>query len=338
MKVRVFGTWSGKKIILVLLVFIVLPVLAAGGGRFLKKQANTVKQNVYFQDKNLGGMDINEARAVLKVAATVLGKEPVSAVIDSENGGVIPDLNGWALNVEKTLHNIMKAGKGEVVEPVMEAIPAPVTLADFPEKAIYRGNPLKRQVTFLINVAWGNEYLPGMLNVLKEEKAGATFFLVGRWVRQNPDLAAEITRLGFEVANHGDSDAVGMGSLDIDSAREQVHKCAQTILDTLGVTTKYFSPHRGELSDAVLKAAALENHRVIMWTVDTVDWMLPGVEAMVNKVSDKAAGGSLILMHPTEQGEEFLRRIIPILREKGLEPVSLSELLSPNNQYRGNPQ
>lgn len=338
MKMRVFGSFSGKKMLLLLLIFIVLPLLAAGGGRMLRKQANTVSRDVIFQGKNIGKMNMEEVRAVLSTVATVLAREPVNAVIDGEYDGVIPGLNGWALNVEKTLERIMAAKRGEVVEPVMEPVPPPVTLDDFPDKAVYRGNPLKRQVTFLINVAWGNEFLPGMLSVLREENAGATFFLVGRWVRQNPDLAKEITRMGFELANHGDSDAVGMGSLDTDSAREQVRKCASTILETCGVPTRYFSPHRGELSDDVLTAAALESHRVIMWTVDTVDWMLPGVEAMVNKIRDRAEGGSLILMHPTEQGEEFLRRIIPVLREKGLEPVSLSEHLSPDNPYRSTPQ
>ena len=108
-----------------------------------------------------------------------------------------------------------------------------------------------------------------------------------------------------------------------------ISKAAAVIEEVCGKRPVYFSPHRGELSEEVLQAAASLGNRTIMWTVDTVDWKLPGVAVMLEKILSQAEGGSLILMHPTEQTADFLRQVIPALRAKGLEPVSLSKLLSP---------
>ncbi len=65
---------------------------------------------------------------------------------------------------------------------------------------IYRGHPDKPMVSFLINVAWGNEYLQICLLRLKKHHIHVTFFLEGRWVKENPDLAKLIASAGHELA------------------------------------------------------------------------------------------------------------------------------------------
>ncbi len=51
-----------------------------------------------------------------------------------------------------------------------------------PNLPIYRGNAGKRKVAFVINVAWGNEELMEILEILDYYQLKKTFFLVGRWV------------------------------------------------------------------------------------------------------------------------------------------------------------
>ncbi|MBS4031390.1 MAG: polysaccharide deacetylase family protein [Clostridiales bacterium] len=329
MRYRCFSALSGKKVFTMVMIVFVMPTVFGSCGKYVRQRTTQIRQNVIFQGSNLGGLQPDEARVVVSRIAEELRVAPVDAVEDSETGGVIPDINGLEVDVEQTMVAVQAAETGEKVNPVYREIQATITMTDFPELPIYQGNPAKQQVVFLINVAWGNEFLAPMLETLKEENVGATFFLVGRWVRQNPELAQAIADAGFELANHGDSDGVSMGRIGLNEAIEQIRKCADTIESTCGVRPVYFSPHRGELSEHVKKAAIMENSRVVMWTVDTVDWKLPGVDVMTEKIMNNAGGGSLILMHPTEQTNEFLRQVIPALREKSLEPVTLSTLLNP---------
>ena len=330
MRFRYFRALDGLKVCSIFLVLCIIPAISDGCRGSWRQGLVAARPNVTFQGQALGGLLPQEVYVVVERLATDLQMAPLEAAPDQETGGVIPELNGYQVNVEETVSAILAARSGTQVAPVFREVPSAVTLAAFPERAIYRGRPERGQVAFLVNVAWGNEYLPELLQALREVEAGATFFLVGRWVRQHPDLAVAIREAGFELANHGYSDAVSLGRVGVSDVREEIAKGAATIKAVCGVYPTYFSPHKGELTEKVLQAASLENSRVIMWTVDTVDWKLPGVEKMVQKVLAKAEGGSMVLMHPTAQTAEFVRLTVPALRKSGLHPVSVSELLCPS--------
>ena len=329
MRYHYFRVLSGRTVFSMLVVLLVLPVVFQSCGKLNSNQKQTVRQNVWFAGSNLGGLSAEEAGTVIVRLAEHTRVDPVNAVIDPKTKGVIPGLNGLELDVDQSLAQVLLAKENVEVKPVYRETVAEITLDEFPENPIYQGNPAKRQVTFLINVAWGNEYLEEMLAVLQSADAQATFFFVGRWVRSSQEMAKSISVAGFEIANHGDSDVLSMGNASLVDAASDIRKANDTIESICGVRPVYFSPHKGELSENVLKAATTENTRLIMWSVDTVDWKQPGVDWMLNKILTNVKGGSLILMHPTAQTAEFLRQVIPALREMELEPVSLTELLSP---------
>jgi peptidoglycan-N-acetylglucosamine deacetylase len=334
LRYRHFRVLRGSTVLVVILLLLILPVSLQSFMNF-RRGGNTVAGNVWLAGNNVGGLQAEELRAVVRRLSEENHREPVDAVIDPENDGVIPGLSGWEVNEEQIMQMVLNAPPGAEIPLVFREVPARIQLSDFPEHPVYRGNPKKTEVTFLINVAWGNEYLPEMLDVLRENNAGATFFLVGRWVRGNPVLARNIADAGFELANHGDSDALSMLQASFPQALEDIKRANDTIEEICGVRPVYFSPHRGELTSSVLKAAVEEQCITVMWTLDTVDWLLPGVEVMLAKITEKATGGSLILMHPTEQTANLLRLAIPALRKNGLEPVTLSQMLSPSETRNG---
>lgn len=48
-------------------------------------------------------------------------------------------------------------------------------------KPIYQGNSASEQVAITVNVDWGEEHLPNMLEILQKNHVKATFFISGRW-------------------------------------------------------------------------------------------------------------------------------------------------------------
>jgi probable sporulation protein (polysaccharide deacetylase family) len=328
MRYRLFTVLRAPKVLFTILILFLM-LLAVNHFRPTFRRTSTIGDGVSFAGRDLSGLTAAEAKIVIEQAASILNHPPIDSKLDPATNGVIPGLNGLAVDVEETLARALAAQENETVKPVYQQVEAALSLTHFPEKPIYRGNPAKSEVAFLINVAWGNEYLEELLAVLKEEQAEATFFLVGRWVQANKAEARLLAESGFELGNHGFSDALSMQELSFEAAAADISKAAAVIEEVCGKRPVYFSPHRGELSEEVLQAAASFGNRTIMWTVDTVDWKLPGVAVMLEKILSQAEGGSLILMHPTEQTADFLRQVIPALRAKGLEPVSLSKLLSP---------
>jgi len=114
----------------------------------------------------------------------------------------IPGYNGHMVDVEASYKKMKKTGQFNENMLVFKQVKPNIHLEDLPPAPIYKGNPEKPMVSFIINVAWGNEYLSDMLATLKQHHVTTTFFLEGRWAQKYPELAQMITDAGHEVGNH----------------------------------------------------------------------------------------------------------------------------------------
>ena len=70
---------------------------------------------------------------------------------------------------------------------------------------IYSVENEDNKVAITFDCAWGAKDIPVILNVLKEKEVKATFFLVGEWVKRNPEETKMIAEQGHDVANHSEN-------------------------------------------------------------------------------------------------------------------------------------
>jgi len=239
----------------------------------------------------------------------------------------IPGLNGVKVDIQASYKKMADAGKFEEDKLVFTQVEPEVQLSDLPPSPVYKGHSDKKMVSFLINVAWGNEYLTDMLAVLKKHNVSATFFLEGRWAQNNPELASMIESAGHELGNHSYSHP-DMAKISAAKAREEIRKTNEVIKAITDKPTKWFGPPSGSFRDEIVKIAAEEQLGTVLWTVDTVDWKKPSPESLINRVMGKVHNGAMILMHPTDPTAKSLERLILQLKEKDLQVVPVSELLS----------
>ena len=146
-----------------------------------------VKSGVMFLEHNVGGYSREELTELIGAKYGEWVVSPVDAVYDEQYNSIIPELWGCEVNLQKTVDKIMQAHSGEKVTPVLETLLPDITLNDYPWAYIRQGNPLKTEVSFMINVAWGTEYIPQMLAILDNEKVSASFFVVGSWAENHED-------------------------------------------------------------------------------------------------------------------------------------------------------
>lgn len=195
--------------------------------------------------------------------------------------------------------------------------------------AIRVGNPDRPLVALMVNVDWGEEFLPSMLEVLKSKNARVTFFVVGRWARKNPDLLRRMHAEGHEIASHGESHKLATRLSDAELDR-LIAQGISTLRETLGVEpSPLFAPPSGDCDARVVSAAERHGCKTILWTLDTVDWKRPSAATIVERVVPRAVPGALILMHPTRPTLEALPEIIDGLRHKGLEPAVVTKVIEP---------
>jgi probable sporulation protein (polysaccharide deacetylase family) len=251
---------------------------------------------------------------------------PVDAKVD-RIWKAMPGYNGREVDVEKTYQLAKEKPPGTPITYVYKEIEPKVKLEELGAHPIYKGNPRKQMAALMINVAWGNEFLPGMLETLRKENVKATFFLDGSWLKKNVDMAKQIQAEGHEISNHGYSHK-NMSELSRQKAAEEIVKTEQLIKKELGVNNTLFAPPSGDFDQETVQIAHEQGLKTIMWSLDTIDWKNPGAARINQKISQRMEPGFLVLMHPTSSSSEALPEMIKIIKNKGIFLGTVSDVLS----------
>lgn len=239
----------------------------------------------------------------------------------------IPGYNGLKVDISASYAKMKKDGKFDASKLVYIQTTPAVHLKDLPPTAIYKGHPDKPMVSFIINVAWGNEYLGPILETLKKNNVHASFFLEGRWVKENPELAKMIVEAGHEVGNHSYTHP-DMKQISSAKIREEIVKTNEVIKATTGEEVVWLAPPSGSYREEVVKIASEYKLGTVMWSVDTIDWQKPTPEQLINRVMGKVHKGAMILMHPTDSTAKALDELIKQIKLEKYEINTVSELLS----------
>lgn len=239
----------------------------------------------------------------------------------------IPGYNGRKLNVKKSYKELVELSKLDESKLVFDEIEPTQKLSDLSLAAIYKANPKKESVAFVMNVAWGNEWIPTILSVLKENHIHITFSLEGKWAKNNPELVKLIVDAGHELANHSYSHP-NMANLSYAEQVEQIQKTNEILRAYTKKDPVWFGPPSGSYNELTLKAAHELGMETVMWSVDTIDWKDNSQQEIKNRVMTRIHPGAIILMHPKENTMKALPDLIQQIKEQKLIITTLTETLS----------
>ena len=135
-----------------------------------------------------------------------------------------------------------------------------------------------------------------LLDVLARHNVRATFFLIGGYVRQRPDIAREVAKAGHVIGNHTFTHPL-LTFNSSDQLRTQLASCESALTESVGGHSNLFRPPFGGRRPAVLRVARQMGLEPIMWNVTGYDWNAPSVEYIERKVTNKVRGGDVILLH-----------------------------------------
>lgn len=308
-----------KKTWIHLFVFVIILAMTAGSiqNPYTSMYLSSLKEEAVLVDGSALYDEVLDAKDKIDI-------KPVNAVVDRVWKG-IPGYNGVEVDVKGSLEK-MKGKEFDEAMLVIKEVEPEIQLDDLEPTPVYKGNSNKPMVALMINVAWGEEYLPDMLKHLKKNKVYATFFLDGSWAKKNPDLVRMINEEGHEIGNHAYShpDLKQMNDASIRKELEDTNKVIEAAIDKKPIV---FAPPSGSYSHNSVEIADSLGMQTVLWSVDTVDWKKPSPHVITTRVLQKVHAGALVLMHPTDPTEKSLESMIRGIKERGYHLGTVSQIL-----------
>jgi peptidoglycan-N-acetylglucosamine deacetylase len=137
-----------------------------------------------------------------------------------------------------------------------------------------------------------------LLDVLAQYNARATFFLIGKYVRQRPEIARAVQAAGHEIGNHTYSHP-NLIFVSAARLRQELEDCNKVLEDALGITPRLFRPPFGGRRPGVLQTARSLGLETVMWSVTGYDWNAKSAEEIQAKVAPRLNSGraEIVLLH-----------------------------------------
>lgn len=163
-----------------------------------------------------------------------------------------------------------------------------------------------------------------LLDGLKERGVRASFFLIGKNVKENPDLVKRLYEEGHLIGNHT-YNHVEITRISDEEAKKEIMDTDEAIYAITGKHVEYMRPPFGLWQEELEQEL---NVMPVMWSIDPLDWTTKNVDEIVNKVVTEAGENDIILLHDCyDSSVDAALRIIDILKKKGFEFVTADELL-----------
>ncbi|MGJ9460333.1 polysaccharide deacetylase family sporulation protein PdaB [Oceanobacillus sp. CF4.6] len=196
--------------------------------------------------------------------------------------------------------------------------------------ALSKGNADEPNIALTFNISWGEEKALDILDQLKNEQVQATFFVSGEWAERHPEILEKITEgqhelgmLGYRYKSYLDQ--------EIDQVRKDL-LYARDIFKKLGYEeVNLLRTPNGHFNEEIIELAEGLEFEVIHWNLNPNDWQNPGTTKIVDTVMKDTTNGDIILLHASDaakQTADALKTIIPGLKNKGFQFVSISELIN----------
>lgn len=173
---------------------------------------------------------------------------------------------------------------------------------------------------------------PPILDYLEKTHTPATFFVMGQYVRQWPELLQREWRDGFAIGVHTWNHP-NMTRISYAAQHAQFVDTLHAIDDALGGNPCIWfwrPPYMDQNAQVIAHAASL-GLSTIDWDDDSLDWSRPGAQAIATTALAEAHPGAIIILHDGPANREETLAALPLilagLKARGLTPVTIPQLL-----------
>lgn len=200
--------------------------------------------------------------------------------------------------------------------------------------AYYTGDTGKKTIYLTFDAGFENGNTKPILDALKKHQAPATFFVVGNFLSDHPELIKQMVADGHTVGNHTATHP-DMSKISTPEAFQKELKEVEDLYhDITGQTmTKFYRPPQGKYNEANLKMAQDFGYHTFFWSLAYVDWLendQPSKEEAFDKLLTRIHPGAIVLLHSTSStNAKILDELLTKWEDMGYTFGSLNDLVNP---------
>jgi peptidoglycan-N-acetylglucosamine deacetylase len=182
-------------------------------------------------------------------------------------------------------------------------------------------------------------YTQRLLDLLAQHNAKATFFLIGQYVRQRPEIVRAIHAAGHAIGNHTHNHP-NLIFVSATRLRQELDDCRKALEDSIGAPAPLFRPPFGGRRPNVMRTARSLGLETVMWSVTGYDWSAKTAGDIVGRVtrqidSRQRPQSEIVLLHDgshlgfgadRSRTVEATRLLLERYAEKGKQFVSVLDM------------
>ena len=197
--------------------------------------------------------------------------------------------------------------------------------------AYYAQDTTDKVIYLTFDAGYENGNTAPILDALKKHNAPATFFVVGTFVKENPDLVRRMNEEGHIVGNHTYSHPDMSKIADKESFQNELKQVEDLYEQTVGSPmTHFYRPPQGKYSTSNLAMAKELGYKTFFWSLAYVDWYQdnqPTKDEAFDKLLKRIHPGAIVLLHSTSStNAQILDELLTKWEELGYEFRALDEL------------
>lgn len=233
---------------------------------------------------------------------------------------VIYDIKGSSKNLTEKEKLAQKKWKEDIIKVARQ----------YDSDVFVNGDTNKKNVALTFDDGPDGKITPKILDILKQNNVKASFFFIGENASNFPQVVRRADKEGNLILNHS-YDHPDFEKKSSEEIKNQILKTENVIYKIIGKKPAIVRPPYGDVDERVVNSILKTDDKIIIWSIDTLDWSQKEKDNIVKNVLDNLRPGDILLMHSNGDKAataEALPDVIKGIRERGYEIVTLDKMLN----------